>query len=43
MDKKEKKEKVYSIEEELLNEPTTTEADVEIIDPTDKPKPKEKF
>ena len=42
MDKKEKKEKVYKIEEELLNE-VTTEADADIIDPTDKPKPKEKF
>jgi len=38
MGKKEKKEKVYTIEEELL-----IETDAEIIDPTDKPKPKEKF
>jgi len=41
MDKKEKKEKVYSIEDEIINEIETTDAD--IIDPTDKPKPKEKF
>jgi hypothetical protein len=39
--KKEKKEKVYSIEEELNKEIETTDAD--IVDPTDKPKPKEKF
>ena len=39
MGKKEKKVKVYSIEDEILE----TEVDVEIIDPTDKPKPKEKF
>jgi len=40
MDKnKEKKEKVYSIEDELLKETT----DAPIVDPTDKPKPKEKF
>ena len=39
MDKK-KKEKVYKIEEEVVKVETQ---DVEIIDPTDKPKPKEKF
>ena len=39
MDKKEKKEKVYKIDE-LLKEETQ---DADIIDPTDKPKPKEKF
>jgi len=40
MDKKEKKEKVYKIEDELLKEEIQ---DVEIIDPTDKPKPKKRF
>ena len=40
MDKKEKKEKVYKIEDELLKEETQ---DVDIIDPTDKPKPKKRF
>ena len=39
--KEEKKEKVYSIEDELLNETEST--DVDITDPTDKPKPKKKF
>ena len=41
MAKKEKVKKVYSIEEELLNEPTTTDADV--VDPDNPKRPKEKF
>ena len=41
MDKKEKKEKVYSIEDEITKEIETE--DVDIIDPTDKPKPKKRF
>lgn len=40
MSKKEKKEKVFSVEDELLKE---IDVNVNIIDPTDKPKPKEKF
>jgi len=39
----EKEKKVYSIEEELINEQTEEENETEIIDPTDKPKPPNKF
>ena len=38
----EKEKKVYSIEEELIKE-QEEENETEIIDPTDKPKPKKKF